>query len=395
MQLTVAILMSCALPTLGNHTSVLNETRRVQQMAPKPPRTASTVAPKGLQYVQAPGMPIITIQEVMHPHGASDLPELSTVLGGALDEVKNVASQAAVLQGRIEQLEKQSEDKVANEKSLFEDRLELQQNTNKDLFWTNGNLSNDIQNLTLENNALQKRIRDVQASNKEIRTEIQAISSKLSEAKDFANALLKSTESESETTTITTTTTRVPHARILRQHALIASRVEPGRRKLPMKSILSARSQARALGIRQRPTNNIFLQENSVSQINSLDMYADGQTDQMYQPAGDEPTSPPVPPVDPREVIANLSRGLERIKTKAKQGEDKLSQTFLAAYRAGNSVHQSLVAQERALEEARTSLTEQQRHLRAQEDDEEANHDHMQQELVVSVVSYSRLQTLF
>jgi len=378
MQLTVAILIVSVFPSLGNQTTTQNATRAVQHMAPKPSQIKSSVAPKGAQYVQAPGMAMITMEDVMHPHGASDLPEVSTVFGGVLGEVKRVASEAAVLQARLEQLEQQNEDKVANEKSLFQDRLESQQNANKDLFWGNGNLSKEIQNLTLENDALRKKIHDVQASNKEIRTEIQAISGKLSEAKDFATALLKSTD---DSTTVTTTTTPAPHVRNLRKPAFILSRMQPGRRKLPMTSILSRRQQAQVRGMWHRPMNNIFLQESAVSQISSLDMYADGQTDQNYQAADAEPTSPPVPPVDPRLIIANLSRGLERIKTKSKQGEDTLSRTFLAAYRAGNSVHQSLVAQQKVLEETRASLTEQHEHLHALGDDEDANHEHMKAEL--------------
>jgi len=381
MQLIVAILIVSVLPSLGNHTTNRNGTHTVQQLAPKHSQIKSSVVPTSVQHVQAPGMAMITMEDVLHPHGASDLPDLSTVFSGVLGEVKNVASEAAVLQARLEQLEQQNEDKVANEKSLFQDRLASQQSANKDLFWTNGNLSNDIQNLTLENDALRKRIHDVQASNKEIRTEIQAISAKLSEAKDFATALLKSTDDP--TTTMTTTTTTAPHVHNLRKPAFIVGRMQPGRRKFPMMSTLSKRQQAQVRGMRLRPTNHIFLQESSVSQISSLDTYADGQTDQNYQAAEDEPTSPPVPvpPVDPRQIIANLSRGLDRIKIKTKQGEDSLSRTFLAAYRAGSSVHQSLVAQQKALEETRTSLSEQHERLHAEEDDEEANHEHMQAEL--------------
>jgi len=127
------------------------------------------------------------------------LPAIAQILSGASGTVKQVNSQASVLEAHVVKAQMQIETRMAKQKAAFEEKLKDQEKANRLVIEANNNISTEIQNLKHGNADLKKSSEDVQKASHLMRSQLRLLQSRLGVAEDFCEKSLASTDDSKNT----------------------------------------------------------------------------------------------------------------------------------------------------------------------------------------------------
>lgn len=299
--------------------------------------------------------------EKKEANGMPHLPAVTSMLGQASETLKGISEQAITLETRVSQLQKENMAKMSRQKSVFDRRLETQEEGSREVEAENAQITKEIAQLKEENNAVRKHAKDLQVDNRLMRIELQQLQAKLGVSRDFvANSLTVTDDSKAKDLLILKTKDKDDKTTDEDSHDQDddddredsddkgGDDDDDGDDDAP--SLLSVASRTRR---------------------------AEGD-DAVDLDAGDAP-KPEI--MNPKDLLKVLQKGVENLATEEKEGEAKLKTMFLTNFRTGLHRHTTLIAEQKALNVTRASVKDKQVHLKAAEAHLKHTKSHLEERL--------------
>jgi len=338
----------------------LHHAQAAAQEAPQPVASDYSTEAKIADADQSPADISIPAPVGIGADGFPVLPAVSKILGGASKTLEQVNSEAAVLEQRMEKIQKQSAEQMSHQKSVYEQKLKLQEADNKAVIAHNGQIAKNIEKLKQANDGLRKHAHELQAENKLMRTELKTLQTKFGEGLSFLTDSMTKTD-DSNSPTLAVLQTQGAHKR--RHPASDDGKDDDEDDK-------SSDDDDEQSG--DEDDDSSFVEVSSMRSTRR--MYEDLDMGALAQPV-------PAPEVDPRELLNVLSTGIDKVKKQEKASEEQLKSLFLKGFKAGAVRHASLLQQQKAFNATRLSLENTQQKLRNAGKHLEGTHDNLSNRL--------------
>lgn len=297
--------------------------------------------------------------------GYPQLPAVSQMLSEASGTLKSVSSQASGLEARVVQAQMQSESKMAKQKAAFEEKLKQQEESNQAVIDVNSNITSDIQNLKDKNAAIKKHAKEIEETNKVMRSELKTLQSHLGVAKDFtAKSLTSTDDSKSSLLQVLKGKGSRRHHKALVETASRTKRKDDDDEddddssddseesddkdddsdddEEEGTSLLSLSRKVRKNGVLLSSSDGAASFEAAMSELESA------------VPAG--PAMPETPSASPGDLLEVLSKDVAHLAQQEKESEKNLKNLFIRDFRAGAKRHAALLSQQKTLIAQRGSL---------------------------------------
>jgi hypothetical protein len=303
--------------------------------------------------------------------GYPELPAVSQMLSTASNTLKSVNSQASSLEARVVQAQMQSEAKMAKQKAAFEEKLKQQEQGNQAVITANANISAEIKDLKSGNAALKKHAREIEETNKLMRSELHTLESRLGVAKDFTSKSLTATDDSKNSLLQVLKGGRKHH------HAFVET---------------SSKTQSHAGANDDDDEDDDDKEDSDETSDDKDDDDKDDKDDDEEEgttsflalsskvhraavadgssafeaamsdleaavpdvPAG--PAMPDSPASNPGDLLEVLSKDVAHLAQQEKESEKTLKNLFIRDFRAGAKRHQALLTQQKTLIATRSSL---------------------------------------
>jgi hypothetical protein len=302
--------------------------------------------------------------------GFPQLPEVSTILSEASGTLKSVNSQASSLQAKVVQVQMQSESRMAKQKAAFEEKLKQQEQGNQMVITANANISSEIKNLKKRNADLRKHAKQLQESNRVMRTELHSLEGRLLAAKEFTTASLKSTD-DSKNSLLQVLKTNGNGNR--HHHNTLVETSSSSKRDADDDDDEEDSDDTDSDDDDSDDAADSFLSVSMETHRSSADgassfMAAISELESAVPAVGAQPVEVNSE-ADPSDLLTVLAKDVSRLAEQEKKSEKELKARFIKDFRAGAKRHQALMSQQKGLIATRGSLLA----LQAQLKDAEAH----------------------
>jgi len=374
-QLAALVLAAGAAPAVGLTTAQelrpLFIQRRWQEAAQEQEEQQQQFA----EDVGATANPMSALQEKPVEVGADgfpQLPEVSTMLGTAEQTLQGLTEQAASLEQRAKQAQKEKARKMTEQKVAYEGKLRAAELANRALAAQNKGISHQNQVLRSGNDAIRVHAQQLEATNMVMRQEFLALQSRLGSAQDFLGQSLARTDDS-----------RATELRVLRTPA---AKPETQETKVPMQPLSTAPLpntivEAHAVKAEQHAAvarTSAVANSKAGTKEGEDSEDDDGAAD---EDEGDDATSfiavgsairreepgPTKAETDGRELVKVLQKGIASLGEQEQASEAQLKALFDSSSEAGAKKQRKLLAKQESLNSTRASLTALQGELRAAE----------------------------
>jgi len=341
----------------------LHHSQAAAQEAPQQPASDSSTETKIEDADQNPADVSIPAPVGIGADGFPVLPAVSKILGGASKTLEQVNSEAAVLEQRMAKIQKQSAENMAHQKSVYEQKLKLQEAGNKAVIAHNGQIAKNIEKLKKANDALRKHGHELQGENKLMRTELKTLQTKIGEGLSFVtDSMTKTDDSKSPALAVLQT----PSAHKRHHHAATDDDKDDD------EDDKSSDDDDEQSG--DEDDDNSFVEVSS--RRSARRVFEDMALEVLAQPV-------PTPEVDPRNLLNVLSVGIDNVKKQEEASEEQLKSLFLRSFKAGAVRNAALLQQQKAFNATRLSLENTQQKLLNAEKHLQGTHDNLSKRLHV------------
>jgi len=264
--------------------------------------------------------------------GFPSLPDVSKILGSATIALKTVNNQANAIEARVVAAQKQIQGKLGHQKKAFEFQLKSQETQNLALKVQNSKVSAEILTLHDHNVASRVAARDLQKSNRMLRSEIHTLESKLGVAKEFASKTLKVTDDSKEVTlNVLHMASKAPQKDVVETNDEDDDDDDDSGNETDVKAaslLQKPQSEASAL-------DDISLLQISQSEASALDDVSDESS------------------TNPDDLLASLTKDVAHLAAQKKASEKNLREIFIRDFRAGAMRHKAIMAEQKVLKKKR------------------------------------------
>lgn len=287
------------------------------------------------------------------------------MLGSASETLKHINSQASVLEARVVQTQMENEAKLARQKAVFEQKLRIQEDHNKDLVRDNTQISTDIAALKANNSDLKKHAKELQDGSRLMRTELRALQSRFHTALDFVGSSLKSSDDSKAPELEVLQPAKATQGSNHRGHHAYIEYGKHGENKAGGDSDGVQEDE----GGEGSAEDDDADEDDDEGEDAATSLIAVAEQAQRVAATGtSEAAEADLPAADveanPQDLLAVLSRGVTDLQKQEHESEAKLKAMFLESFQTGTRRHASLIAQQRALNSSRASLSAMQTKLR-------------------------------
>jgi len=322
------------------------------------------------------------------PEGYPVLPAVSTMLSEASGTLKAVNAQASSLEARVVQAQMASEAKMAKQKAAFDEKLKQQEESNRQVINANGNISAEIKNLKGSNAALKKHSKEIERSNKDMRSELRTLESHLGIAKDFtAKSLTNTDDSKNSLLQVLHSGSR-GGSRFGHHHALVETASSSKRKHDDDEDDEDNADDADDSSDDKDEDDD----EDGATSFLSLSMHRASTDGTASFEAAMSELNAAVPTVDavstestsnaaPGDLLEVLSKDVANLAAKTKAAQNNLKQLFIRDFRAGAKRHAALLKTQKSLMATRDSLLSVQGQLKKAEAHLESTHKELEEKL--------------
>jgi len=274
---------------------------------------------------------------------------------------------------------------------IFEQRLKDQEGGNRQIVSENEQVTKEISTLKTGNAKLRKHAEELAEGNRLKRAELRILQAKLGISTDFIQASIKATNDKD-----------------VKELAVLSS-------KAPVVAVANTEVQADAKAEKEADADAAADEKDDEKDDAKDDKADDAKDDDdkdddeeqgesfmemssrtrrvreseaeegLAQMEADiaESATPAlvVPPKNPRDLLHVLSAGVDSLQQQEKASDAKLKAMFVAAFKKGTKRHQTLIAQQKALNATRSQLTVLQGKLQAAESHLEGRRDSLKERL--------------
>eukprot|EP00927_Polykrikos_kofoidii_P004811 TRINITY_DN1189_c0_g1_i3.p1 TRINITY_DN1189_c0_g1~~TRINITY_DN1189_c0_g1_i3.p1 ORF type:complete len:448 (-),score=109.53 TRINITY_DN1189_c0_g1_i3:160-1503(-) len=289
------------------------------------------------------------------------LASVSSVLEGASVTLKGLAIKTKVLKGRLFEVQAQSSRKLLAQRAAFETRLRTQKDGNDALISANAKISNVVNALKQENQALRDAAGKLEESNRFKRKELQTLQSRIKYTQNFfMTALRESDDSHASQLVVLGEESEkdsTEKSLSIFQHSVTTQ-----------KNIGHESSQELADEDNNDDDDDdhatSFLAESSQVWRSEEGMSAAFEAAEALRRVDDDDTTAPVatdevvPSVSetPEQLLGDLEKGVKSLEAEQKDGEAKLKAKFIELFRSGHHKQVTLTSQQKALNKTKDSL---------------------------------------
>ncbi|CAK0871428.1 unnamed protein product, partial [Prorocentrum cordatum] len=288
------------------------------------------------------------------------------MLGSAAETLKQISSQAGILEARVVQTQEENEARISRQKAVFEQKLKEQAQESKAIEAVNTGISREIGSLKKENLETEKHAKELQSTNRMMRVELSTLKAKLAVSREFLTASLLSTDDskaleldilqdaqakkqrEEHQAGGSGATARESHDAEAREDDDAAEEDEPEAEDAQDDDEGEARG-----------TSFLALSSSTVATGGSIVRADGGEEASDIAEAADRPAS------DPRDLLKVLSTGVDSLEKEEKESESRLKALFLASFRDGTQRRKALLLQQGQLNATRATLLDYRAKLQA------------------------------
>jgi len=298
------------------------------------------------------------------PAGSTQLPAVSSMLGSAAETLKQINSQASILEARVVQTQKENEARMARQKAVFEQKLKEQEQENKAIDAVNTGISQEIGNLKKTNLETEKHAKELQSTNHMMRVELSTLKTKLAVSREFLAASLLSTDDSKASELEILEDAKAKKQR--KEHEAGGSdaqaREKQDKEAQEDDDVADEDDGEDADGDDEgeaRGTSFLALRSSTAAAGGSIVRADGGEEASDISEAADPPAS------DPRDLLKVLSTGVDSLERQEKESEAKLKAMFLSNFRDGTKRHKGFLLQQQQLNATRATLLDYQAKLQA------------------------------
>mmetsp|Transcript_100033 Transcript_100033/g.173611 ORF Transcript_100033/g.173611 Transcript_100033/m.173611 type:complete len:435 (+) Transcript_100033:83-1387(+) len=311
-------------------------------------------------------------------NGFPVLPAVSQMMGEASSTLKNVNSKAKFLESRVVQAQTESETRMAKQKAAFERKLKAQEQGNRAVIAESANISAAISKLKKENDALRLHAKELQDTNRVMRTELHALETRLSAARDFAGHSL-----------VTTDDSKASELNVLQVQGHLRHKHDGEDESDDSTSDDSTDDSDDSDADKDSDSSDNSKEEESFMELSST-VRRSGESSNSFEAelAEMEAVTPSLSQpqrassdASPGHLLEELSREVANLAKQEKSSEKQLKELFIRDFRAGARRHQALLAQQHGLNFTRGGLVALQTKLKAAESHLESTRSQLEQRL--------------
>jgi chromosome segregation ATPase len=284
--------------------------------------------------------------------GFPELPAVTAMLGSASGTMRTINQEAKTLEAQVLQVEAQNEEKMQQQKAVFERKLHQQEARNREVIAENTAISHAIEELKEGNTELRKHAKTLSEENHLMRTELHTLQNKLGQANQFISDSMGATDdSKAKELAVLKGTAKRRHETAELEVAKASKKVEDDDDDKDDKDDDDDDDDDKA--------------DNKATSF----MEMSSKTKKMFAETEDSMEDEEVPtttqaPADPKSLVDTLHGEVETMQKEGKESERKLKAIFVATYQEGQKRHQALISQQKSLNATRSSLTELQEELK-------------------------------
>lgn len=311
--------------------------------------------------------------------GYPELPAVSQMLSTASNTLKSVNSQASSLEARVVQAQMQSEAKMAKQKAAFEEKLKQQEQGNQAVITANANITAEIKDLKSKNAALKKHAKEIEATNKLMRSELKTLQSRLGVAKEFTSKSLTSTDDSKNSLLQVLKNGKRHHSAFVEtassKHRDADDDDDDSDKSDESDENSDDKDDDKDDDDDDEGSTSFLALSSKVRRASGADSFEAAMNDlesavpagpTMMGPTMDVPM-PSVPAESPGDLLSVLSKDVAHLAQQEKESEKTLKNLFIRDFRAGAKRHQALLAQQKSLIATRSSLQTLQAKLKSAE----------------------------
>jgi hypothetical protein len=305
--------------------------------------------------------------------------------------MKDLNSQASILEARIAQMQMENEAKLARQKAVFETKLKSQEMGNRQVVNQNQLISAQIAVLKEQNANLTTQAHRLVDENKLGRVELQTIQAKLKVATTFIDESLKATsdrDAKALDVLLVTSSANAEQKKdanvekkeddqqqddqagdveeeedVVEEDATDAGDADSeDEDAAPATSFLGLRSKVQRMKVKESAGQE--LQAGAMSEIEQ----------EMF-------SKPEVLAANPRDLLKVLSSQVDDLSQDQQSNAAKMKSMFLSAFKVGTKRHNALLKEQKALNATRTGLATKQQKLQSAVAHLETTHEHLQERL--------------
>jgi len=281
--------------------------------------------------------------------GFPELPAVTAMLGSASGTMRTINQEAKALEAQVLQVEAQNEDKMKQQKSIFEHKLHQQEAKNREVISQNDAISHAIEDLKQGNVELRKHAKTLSEDNHLMRTEFHTLQNKLGQGNQFITESLTATDDS--------------------QSKELAVLKASSKRRHDVAELETAKTSKKDDEDDKDDKDDDDDDDDDKDDKAPSFMETSSRTKRMYTETEDTMEDEEAPtttaaPADPKSLVETLHGEVETMQKEGRESERKLKAIFVATYQEGQKRHQALIAQQRSLNATRTSLTTLQEELK-------------------------------
>jgi hypothetical protein len=293
--------------------------------------------------------------------GLPRLPEVSTMLSEASGTLKSVNSQASNLEAKVVQGQMQSETKMSKQKAAYEMKLKQQEENNRKVIAANAKISAEIKQLKSSNAAFKKHAREIEETNRVMRSQLHTLQSREVAAMQFIDKSLESTD-DSKNALLQVLQASGVHHSSHRDALMQTSKADDDDDKETEDGEDSDESDE------EDSDEPSFLSVAQETHLESGDISFEAEMDELDTAAQVEAPVVAAPDAqEPDHLLEVLAKQVAQLAQQEKESEKKLKELFIRDFRAGAKRHQALLVQQKSLNASRGSLLTLQSQLKAVE----------------------------
>jgi len=304
--------------------------------------------------------------------GYPQLPAVSQMLSSSAGTLKTVNSQAGSLEARVVQAQMQIEAKMAKQKAAFEEKLKIQEESNRVVIQANDNIVVEINNLKLNNTNLKKHAHESGQNNQLMRSELHTLQSHLGGATEFTAKSLSSTDDSKNAVLEVLQNPRVHHKSLMQTSSKSSHDADDDSDDEDDDEDSSDDSNEQSKegtdgkdddkdddDSEDEETTSLLSVSKKVHRVSkSADAAASFETAMSELESAVPAAAPLTADVgsNAESLLEGLSREVARLANQEKQSEKTLKDLFIRDFRAGAKRKAALLASQKALLATRSSL---------------------------------------
>eukprot|EP00933_Yihiella_yeosuensis_P024527 TRINITY_DN1901_c5_g1_i1.p1 TRINITY_DN1901_c5_g1~~TRINITY_DN1901_c5_g1_i1.p1 ORF type:complete len:418 (+),score=159.79 TRINITY_DN1901_c5_g1_i1:122-1375(+) len=323
-------------------------------------------------------LPTIPSVDSAGKDGLPELPSVGDMMTGASSTLAGINAKANELQSKMMAVQKENQARIQKQKAVFDKKLREQEAKNQGVIAENAKIAKVIMDLKTNNEKTLQRSKDLEKQNALRRKELDAFDNLLGKAQAFVEDSINSNDDSHAPELTILTEKKEPEKKQPETETLPIGTERLDQEPMPKVTLSSVKSKvAKSKEVEQKRDSDDGdddmvgetdeKSEKVETEIEKADKdVKDGADDaegdgedlsfiEVEETVSEEPADAGAG-ADPEGLLTVLTKGVKDLKKEGRESEKKLKSLFLNSFKAGNTRHTALVAQQKVLKQTLTSM---------------------------------------